>query len=95
MNPEILGFLASFIVLASFILRGEKKIRLVNILGALCFVVYGLMIHSWSVAFMNAALVLVHLFQFWNMAKDARHKKALAKASGKAAKIETDNNTVD
>jgi hypothetical protein len=63
MNWEILGTIASVIVLLSFLMRGEKNIRLVNIFGALCFVVYGIMINAFSVWFLNGALCIIHLYK--------------------------------
>ena len=59
---EILGILASCFVLMSFILRGEKKIRLVNIIGATMFVIYGILINSLSVWLLNGILIGVHIF---------------------------------
>ena len=38
MNYEIIGTCASLIVLVSFLMKGEKSIRLVNIVGAILFV---------------------------------------------------------
>lgn len=63
MNWEILGTIASVIVLISFIMKGERNIRLVNIIGAICFVVYGIMINAFSVWFLNGALTLIHIYK--------------------------------
>lgn len=63
MSWEILGTIASSIVLISFLMKGEKNIRLVNILGAVMFVVYGIMINAFSVWFLNGALVLIHIYK--------------------------------
>lgn len=62
MRYEILGTLASIIVLISFLMKGEKKIRIINILGAIMFVVYGILINAFSVWFLNGALVFIHLY---------------------------------
>lgn len=63
MNYEVIGVCASVIVLISFLLKGEEKIRIVNLVGAILFVIYGLLIHAFSVWFLNSALVLVHLYK--------------------------------
>jgi predicted membrane protein len=60
MNAELLGTLASVIVLLSFIVTEEKRIRMINIVGAAVFVVYGLLIQAFSVWFLNAVLILIH-----------------------------------
>lgn len=58
---EIIGILAGVIVLSSFLLKGEIKIRLLNIVGAVLFVVYGLLVRSLSVWLINFLLVIVHV----------------------------------
>lgn len=63
MNYELIGTLASIIVLLSFLISGEKKIRVVNIVGAFVFVIYGLLINAFSVWFLNGALVIIHLYK--------------------------------
>jgi hypothetical protein len=62
MSYEILGTLASVLVLISFLMRGEKRIRIINIVGALLFVIYGILINAFSVWFLNSALILIHLY---------------------------------
>lgn len=63
MNYEIIGTCASLIVLISFLMKGEKYIRLVNIIGAILFVIYGILIGAFSVWFLNGALVLIHIYK--------------------------------
>lgn len=62
-NFEIIGTIASIIVLLSFLMKGEKRIRLINILGAMVFVVYGVLIRAFSIWFLNAILVIIHLYK--------------------------------
>lgn len=58
---EIIGIIASIMVLISFIMNGEKKIRIINIFGAMLFIIYGFLINSFSVWFLNLMLLLVHI----------------------------------
>lgn len=86
---SLLGYIATGITLFSFVLRGEKKIRAVNLVGALFFVVYGFMKEGMlPFALLNAGIVAVHIWQFWRMAKDAKAEKALARAEARAAEAE-------
>lgn len=65
MNPvviELFGITASALVLISFLMKGERKIRLVNIVGAIIFIAYGIMLKSVSVTVMNVGLVIVHIY---------------------------------
>lgn len=58
---EGIGILASAFVLVSFLMSNERKIRLINIVGAVIFVVYGLLIQAYATSVMNFALIIVHI----------------------------------
>lgn len=58
---ELLGIGASCMVLFSFLFNEPRKIRSLNLVGALLFVVYGCLISSPSTCFLNAALAFVHM----------------------------------
>ena len=60
MNVEIIGTIASVIVLLSFLVTEEYRIRIINIYGAALFVVYGVMSGAFSVWLLNGILILVH-----------------------------------
>ena len=68
---EILGTVATLVILASFIVSGERKIRIINILGALLFVVYGYKLHAPSVYILNGVLCIVHIYK---LLKESRRK---------------------
>lgn len=63
MNYEIIGLVASILVLISFLFNKERNIRIINILGAICFVIYGVSIGALSVWLLNSALVIIHLWK--------------------------------
>lgn len=63
MNFEEIGTIASIVVLISFLCKSERKIRIINIIGALLFVVYGALNGSFSIWFLNGALILIHLYK--------------------------------
>lgn len=60
---EILGVIASIIVLISFLTQDVKKIRIINIVGCICFVIYGITINAFSVWFLNGMLCLIHIWK--------------------------------
>ena len=62
MNNELFGLLGSIFVLISFLINDIKKVRIINIIGALLFVVYGILINAFSTWFLNGALILIHLY---------------------------------
>ena len=61
MNVEAIGIVASLCVLLSFLMKGEKRIRIINIFGATTFVIYGVIINAFSVWFLNGALLIIHV----------------------------------
>lgn len=66
---EILGIVASALVLISFLMKNEKGIRKINIFGAFMFVIYGVCINAFSVWFLNGALCLVHMRRLYKLKK--------------------------
>lgn len=60
---EAIGILATLFVLGSFLVDGEKKIRRINIFGAILFVVYGVLIGALSVWLLNSALLVIHIYK--------------------------------
>lgn len=69
---EIIGYLGSLFVLASFLLKDVRWIRLINIIGAVFFVIYGIATETWATAFMNFALVGVHIYYLVKMHFDSK-----------------------
>ena len=60
---EMLGIAASLLVICGFMCTDVKKIRLVNIFGAMLYVIYGFLISSYANIILNASLVLIHLYK--------------------------------
>ncbi|WOC52333.1 hypothetical protein BPO_1686 [Bergeyella porcorum] len=66
MTPEIasyIGYVASFFVVLSFVLKDLKKVRLVNLVGCICFVIYGIFSGMlWPIIIPNAILCVIQLY---------------------------------
>lgn len=58
---ELIGILAGLFVLLSFTVTGERKIRMINIVGCVLFVIYGINIGALSIWLINGILVFVQL----------------------------------
>lgn len=58
---EIIGITGTLFVLLSFLMKDLTKVRVVNIVGAVLFVVYGLLINALSTWLLNAILVIIHI----------------------------------
>lgn len=63
MKYELIGLLGTIFVLLSFIQNDEKKIRKINIIGAVLFVCYGLITKTYSTAFLNLCLCIIHIIK--------------------------------
>lgn len=59
-NQELLGWLGTGFVLYSFLWEG-RKLRVLNSVGAGCWLLYGLIGGSGSIIFLNGAILLIHL----------------------------------
>ena len=61
-SVEWLGIIASLFILVSFLFTKQLITRLINMVGCLAFVIYAtVFIQSFSTAFMNGALFIVHI----------------------------------
>ena len=67
---EIIGIVATLFVLLSFLFTAEKRIRQINIIGAVLFVIYGVVIGAISIYILNGALILIHIFKLYKQRKD-------------------------
>lgn len=61
LQNEWLGLVASAFILVSFLTSNQIKTRLINSVGCVIFVVYGFLLPAYSTAFMNFALLVVHV----------------------------------
>jgi len=59
---EWIGYLASFIILVSLLMRSIKRLRIVNLIGAAIFTFYGYQIGSFPVMIMNLGIVFINIY---------------------------------
>ncbi len=71
-SVEILGYVATLIVAASFLFKSIVPLRIVNSIGAALFIVYALITQTYPVALLNAFLVVVHIYQLWRLKKTSK-----------------------
>ncbi|MBU1093869.1 MAG: hypothetical protein KKH01_05355 [Firmicutes bacterium] len=64
---EWVGYLASLIVLVSLVMSSVKRLRWINLIGALLFSIYGFAISALPVGFMNAGIVIVDIYYLYQM----------------------------
>jgi hypothetical protein len=64
---ELLGYLASILVAVSLTMRSVLRLRVINLLGAACFLAYGLLITAYPIAVVNGIIVGINLYYLREM----------------------------
>lgn len=60
---EWIGYLASLALMISFLMKNISTLRIINSIGALLFVVYGVMlVTSWPIIITNTFILGVNIF---------------------------------
>lgn len=61
---ELIGYIASAIVLISFLMKNIKKLRVINTIGCLIFIVYGILLgkDGYPIIITNAGIVAVNVY---------------------------------
>ena len=70
MKYEIIGTLGSLFVIGAFALKGEKRIRIFDCIGAALFVIYGFLINSFSNILLNIVLLAVNAYHLYRLRND-------------------------
>ena len=69
MFVEILGIVASSFVISAFLFKNVKIIRLLDAVGALLYVIYGILIHSYANILLNTVLIAVQIYHLHKLNK--------------------------
>ena len=64
---EMIGYIASLLIAVSLMMRSILKLRLINLVGAVFFTVYGLLIHAYPVAVVNGFIVIIDIYYLAQM----------------------------
>lgn len=67
---ELIGYLASALIVLSLLMASVFRLRIINLVGATVFTVYGLLISSWPVILTNAAIVVIDVYYLVVMLRD-------------------------
>lgn len=59
---EWVGYLAMTVLLVSFMMKNVIKLRIINSVGCLFFVIYGIMISQYPIVITNLAIILINLY---------------------------------
>lgn len=64
---EIIGYLGSILVAISLMMKSLLRLRIINLIGALFFTLYGVLLGAYPVAFLNGLIVLIDLYYLLQM----------------------------
>lgn len=70
---DIIGYVGSAFVLASFLMATVKKLRIINSIGSVVTIVYGFLIQAYPTVFMNVCLLAINV---WYLIKMFRYKES-------------------
>ena len=60
---ELIGYLASLILMISFLMKNINTLRIINSVGALFFIAYGIMlVTSWPIIITNTFILGVNIY---------------------------------
>ena len=62
---ELIGYVASALVVLSFAMSSIVKIRTISLVGSAGYVIYGLLIDSIPIILANATIVVFHIIALW------------------------------
>lgn len=65
MIVDIVGYAASAFVAISIVMTSMRKLRYLNLTGAILFVVYGIFIGAIPVVITNGFIALVNIYRLW------------------------------
>jgi hypothetical protein len=67
---DLIGYVASALIVLSLLMSSLLRLRVINLVGAIVFSVYGVLIDSIPVIVTNGAIVLIDIYYLWVMLRD-------------------------
>jgi hypothetical protein len=81
---EVVGYVASGLILASLAMKSLLRLRVINLIGAVVFTVYGLLIAAPPVWVVNAAIAVIDVWYLRGMLSSDEHVEVLEVATDSA-----------
>lgn len=64
---ELIGYLASALIVVSLLMSSILRLRLIGLVGAIAFTTYGVLIGAYPIAVANGAIIFIHIFHLSRM----------------------------
>jgi hypothetical protein len=75
---ELIGYAASLLIAISLMMSSLVRLRILNLIGATGFAIYGLLIHAYPVAVLNSLIVAINLYHLRRMLQAKQYYQLLA-----------------
>ena len=72
MSWEIFGYIGTVLILISFLIENVFKLRLINTIGALFWLIYGIGIMAKPTIVVNFAVIIIHSIWFIKQKKEPK-----------------------
>lgn len=72
---ELIGYLASILVMFSLMMSSIIKLRIINFSGSVLFAIYGLLIKAYPVFLVNATIALINIYYLFKLFKKDQFSK--------------------
>ena len=67
---EIVCWIATFVVIGSFLVNDMLKLRSINLIGATLWLIYGIIASSYSIIFLNVVVMSIQIFKINQLLKN-------------------------
>ncbi len=61
---DILGWIATAVVVGSFAIQDVRKLRMINMTGSMLWITYGFLKQDNPIIFVNISIILMHTYWF-------------------------------
>lgn len=68
---EYVGYAASILIGISMFMKNMMKLRFINLIGCILFVVYGFTIKAYPVAAVNLVITFTNIYYIYKLTKDS------------------------
>ena len=69
---ELVGWVATFVVIGSFLVNDMIKLRSINLVGATLWLIYGIIASSYSIIFLNVVVMSIQIFKIKQLIKNKK-----------------------
>lgn len=69
---EVIGYVATFLVMLSFMMKDVTRLRIINAIGCSTWIVYGVMLDSYPVIITNVGILVIN---FGHLLRNYLNKK--------------------